>query len=92
MRVRHHNQVWGPAGRNLQEDVIAVECQWKNMASGASRYNILAREEGLRPQDDENLRAFYQEWGRRVGRSPCNPFSDRSGKSRNLKVEPAAYG
>jgi methanesulfonate monooxygenase subunit alpha len=92
MRVRHHNQVWGPAGRNLQEDVIAVECQWKNMASGASRYNILAREEGLRPQDDENLRAFYQEWGRRVGRLPFNPFSDRSGKSGNLKVEPAAYG
>jgi methanesulfonate monooxygenase large subunit len=89
MRIRHHNQVWGPAGRNLQEDVIAVECQWKNMASGASRYNILAREEDLRPQDDENLRAFYQEWGRRVGRSPWNPVDETRGTGRNLKAESA---
>jgi hypothetical protein len=77
MRVRHHNQVWGPCGRNLPEDIVAVECQWKNMASGASRYNFIAREEDLRPQDDGNLRAFYQEWGRRLGRLPNDPFNER---------------
>ncbi len=68
MRVRHHNQVWGPAGRNLAEDVAAVESQQRNAANGASRYSIIAREEDSRPHDDCNLRAYYQEWGRRVGR------------------------
>ena len=78
MRIQHHNEVWGPAGRNLIEDVIAVECQWKNMASRSSKYNFIAREEGLRPQDDANLRAFYQEWGRRLGRAPHDPFGERA--------------
>lgn len=71
-RISHHNQVWGPAGRNLPEDVEAVESQWSNMASGAHRWSILAREEDLRPQDDANLRAFYREWGRRVGCVPSD--------------------
>ena len=66
-RLRHHNLFWGPAGRNLSEDVIAVESQWKCMAADAVRYSILAREEDLNPTDDENVRAFYREWGRRVG-------------------------
>ena len=70
LRIRHHNQVWGPAGRNLPEDIAAVESQQKAMAAGAFPYSIYAREEGLRPHDDANLRAFYQEWGRRVGRWP----------------------
>ncbi len=78
MRVRHHNQVWGPAGRNLPEDVIAVEAQWKNMECGASRFNIIAREEDLKPQDDANMRSFYQEWGRRMGRAPNDPFAERT--------------
>ena len=68
MRLRQHNQVWGPAGRNLAEDVAAVESQQRNVANGASRYNIIAREENFAPHDDCNLRAYYQEWGRRVGR------------------------
>ncbi len=70
MRVRHHNQIWGPAGRNLPEDIACVEAQWRNMSVGASRYSIFAREEELRPHDDSNLRAYYQEWGRRVGYWP----------------------
>lgn len=70
MRVAHHNQVWGPAGRNLAEDIAAVESQQRNIASGASLYSVIAREEDLRPQDDCNLRAYYQEWGRRVARWP----------------------
>lgn len=77
MRIRHHNQVWGPAGRNLPEDVIAVEAQWKNMECGASRFNIIAREEDMKPQDDANMRGFYQEWGRRLGRAPNDPFAER---------------
>ena len=76
-RIRHHNQVWGPAGRNLPEDIAAVESQQKAMAAGAFRYSIYAREEELRPHDDSNLRAFYQEWGRRVGRWPHDPDAVR---------------
>jgi len=68
MRLRQHNQVWGPAGRNLAEDVAAVESQQRNVMSGASRYSIIAREEDQRPHDDCFFRAYYQEWGRRIGR------------------------
>ena len=67
MRLRHHNQVWGPAGRNLAEDIAAVESQQRNAANGASRFSIIAREENFGPHDDCNLRAYYQEWGRRLG-------------------------
>lgn len=73
-RIRHHNMFWGPAGRNLPEDIIAVEAQWAAMKSDAVRYSILAREENLEPTDDENLRAYYREWGRRVGMRPYAPF------------------
>jgi phenylpropionate dioxygenase-like ring-hydroxylating dioxygenase large terminal subunit len=72
---RHHNMFWGPAGRNLGEDVIAVEAQWPAMASDAVRYSILAREEDLNPTDDANVRAYYQEWGRRMGCRPNDPFA-----------------
>lgn len=72
MRLRHHNQVWGPAGRNLAEDIAAVESQQRNVADGASRYSIIAREENMRPHDDCNLRAYYREWERRVGRCAHN--------------------
>ena len=81
-RARHHNQVWGPAGRNLPEDIAAVESQWRNMANDAIRYSIIAREENLAPQDDANLRAYYQEWGRRVGRHP----HDASARSAEMRM------
>jgi hypothetical protein len=74
-RIRHHNMFWGPAGRNLPEDIIAVEAQWSAMTADAVRYSILAREEDLNPTDDENLRAYYQEWGRRVGLRASMPFA-----------------
>lgn len=67
-RVAQHNQVWGPMGRNLPEDIWAVETQWENIASGASRYSIIAREEAQGPMDDATLRSFYAEWRKRVGR------------------------
>ena len=74
-QLRHHNMYWGPAGRNLGEDTIAVEEQWAALNSGIMRYSIIAREERLNPTDDANVRAYYQEWSRRMG-SPANaPFS-----------------
>ncbi|MBP8286418.1 MAG: aromatic ring-hydroxylating dioxygenase subunit alpha [Rhodoferax sp.] len=74
MRIRQHNEVWGPAGRNLPEDMAAVEAQWETMVHGGSKYSIFAREEGLKPQDDSNLRAFYQQWSKHIGHSPNDPF------------------
>jgi methanesulfonate monooxygenase subunit alpha len=74
LRLRHHNMFWGPAGRNLPEDLIAVESQYRSMRADVVRYSILAREEDLNPTDDANLRAYYAEWGRRMGRSPSSPY------------------
>jgi phenylpropionate dioxygenase-like ring-hydroxylating dioxygenase large terminal subunit len=71
IRIRAHNQFWGPTGRNLPEDVLAVESQARAMRSGVVRYSIIAREEDLNPTDDANIRAYYQEWGRRMGKSPA---------------------
>jgi methanesulfonate monooxygenase large subunit len=75
VRLRHHNLFWGPAGRNLPEDVLAVESQYRSMRADVVRYSILAREEDLNPTDDANLRAYYQEWGRLMGRSASSPFA-----------------
>ena len=67
-RIAQHNQVWGPMGRNLPEDIWAVETQWKTVSTGASRYSVMAREEGRGPMDDATLRSFYAEWRKRVRR------------------------
>jgi phenylpropionate dioxygenase-like ring-hydroxylating dioxygenase large terminal subunit len=81
MRLRQHNQVWGPAGRNLAEDIAAVESQQRNVMSGASRYSIIAREEDQRPHDDCFFRSYYQEWGRRIGRWPHDVDAQREALS-----------
>ncbi|HVA34048.1 MAG TPA: hypothetical protein VNG31_07845 [Candidatus Baltobacteraceae bacterium] len=49
-RLGRHNLVWGPAGRNLLKDVLAVESQWRAIAADAVRYSVLAREEDLNPR------------------------------------------
>ena len=72
LRLQHHNLLWGPAGRNLPEDVIAVEAQWNSMRSDGVRYSVIAREEEMNATDDESLRTYYQEWARRMGRSSSN--------------------
>ena len=74
IRLEHHNLLWGPAGRNFPEDVLAVESQWRSMQADVVRYSVLAREEDLNPTDDANIRAYYAEWGRRMGRSASAPF------------------
>ena len=68
-RVAQHNQVWGPTGRNLPEDLWAIETQWANFAAGAMPYSVLAREEDNRATDDAPVRNFYAEWRRRTGRA-----------------------
>lgn len=66
-RIRHHNQVWGPTGINIPEDVWAVEVQMGNMLSGGSRYSVIARDEsGVKAMSDEPLRGFYEAWRKLV--------------------------
>lgn len=74
MRIRHHNDYWGPFGRNLPEDNRGIELQMMAMNGNAIPYSIHAREEGGTGQDDVPVRAFFEEWGRLMGRDPANPF------------------
>lgn len=75
MRVNHHNQYWGPFGRNFAEDGIAVEAVNDGIRGGAGRYGLFARHEEGRGQDDIVIRAFYTEWSRYMGRSASNPLN-----------------
>jgi len=76
-RIRHHNQVWGPTGVNLAEDLWAVRTQMQNMRSGSSRYSIIAREEEG-PMSDASLRRFYSAWRRLTGLAQHAPDSRRT--------------
>ena len=73
MRVKDHNQFWGPFGRNITEDGIAVEFVEKNLRNGAAPYGIFARREDLICTDDALIRSFYEEWGKYMGRPAHNP-------------------
>jgi methanesulfonate monooxygenase large subunit len=73
MRVRDHNQYWGPFGRNVAEDVIFVEAVEQSNRQGHPNWGIHSRRENGGAQDDEFLRHYYAEWRRRMGRSSANP-------------------
>lgn len=73
IRQKHHNQYWGPFGRNVPEDMVAAESCADSFRNQAGRYQIIARDEKMAGQDDAILRAFYAEWGRRLGRDPGAP-------------------
>jgi methanesulfonate monooxygenase subunit alpha len=73
VRQKHHNQYWGPFGRNVPEDMVAAESCADSFRHQAGRYQIIARDEKMAGQDDAILRAFYAEWGRRLGRDPGAP-------------------
>lgn len=73
LRMRHHNQYWGPFGRNVPEDAFASEACEAGFRGGAAAYQILAREENGAGQDDGMMRAWYAEWSRRTGRSAAHP-------------------
>lgn len=67
-RIEHHNQYWGPLGRNLPEDALAAELCAASYRSGSAHYQVIARDEGLTGQDDGMLREFYAQWSRMTGR------------------------
>ena len=71
-RMAHHNQYWGPLGRNLPEDALAAELCAKSYRTGHSPWQVIARDENLTGQDDGMMRAFYARWSRMTGR-PLSP-------------------
>ncbi len=77
-RVRDHNQIWGPFGRNLHEDLLGVQGQGIAMrdARTDSRWVLHAREENQTIHDEVGMRHFYATWSRYMGRSPSDPFGE----------------
>lgn len=73
-RVMDHDTIWGPFGRNLHEDLLAVQNQSVAMRPGSgSKYLIMAREENGTIHDEVGLRSYYEEWSRRMGRPASDP-------------------
>ncbi len=76
-RVRDHNTIWGPFGRNLHEDFLGVVGQGRTTrdARAGSRFILHAREEERGIHDEVGMRHYYAEWSRRLGRSAAHPFA-----------------
>jgi methanesulfonate monooxygenase large subunit len=87
-RIRDHNTIWGPFGRNLHEDLLGVTGQGRAMSDAASgsRWVLHGREEDLTVHDECGMRHFYAEWSRRMGRASADPFNERSGSSSALSL------
>jgi len=74
-RIKHHNTIWGPFGRNLHEDLIGVTGQGVSMAEGTEKRNILhGRHENGTIHDEVGMRHYYAEWGKHVNLDPSNPI------------------
>jgi methanesulfonate monooxygenase subunit alpha len=78
-RVRHHNQIWGPFGRNLHEDLLGVHGQGRAMHERTdARWVLHGREENMTIHDEGGMRHFYAEWGRRMGRPASDPYAEHA--------------
>jgi methanesulfonate monooxygenase large subunit len=74
IRQRHHNSIWGPFGRNLHEDLLAVTTQQGSMHSHAEERRILhGRHENNTIHDEVGMRHYYDEWGKWMDMNPSNP-------------------
>ena len=74
-RIEHHNSIWGPFGRNLHEDLIAVTGQGTAMRTGTEPRRILhGRLEDGYIHDENGVRHFYDQWGKWMNRTPSNPM------------------
>jgi methanesulfonate monooxygenase large subunit len=73
-RIADHDTIWGPFGRNLHEDLLAVQNQSVAMREGSgSKYLIMAREENDTIHDEVGLRSYFAEWSRRMNRRASDP-------------------
>jgi methanesulfonate monooxygenase subunit alpha len=86
-RVRDHNTIWGPFGRNLPEDLLGVVNQGAGMRRGSDGLHVLqGRSENRSIHDEHGLRKYYEEWSRRLGRSASDPFRrEGAGHERNAQ-------
>ncbi len=74
-RVRDHNTIWGPFGRNLPEDLLGVVSQGLGMRRGSESLHVLqGRIEDSSIHDEAGLRHYYAEWSRRMQRDARAPF------------------
>lgn len=96
VRINHHNSIWGPFGRNLHEDLLAVTAQGACMHQAAENRRILhGRHENQTIHDENGMRHYYEEWGRWLNRLPSDPdrpFDDgaeRAGDRREMALEDA---
>lgn len=76
-RVQQYQQFWGPFGRNLPEDINAIESVERSMRNGSSPFSLLARHEDLLANDDVMMRRFYAEWSRLMERQSNRLVFDR---------------
>jgi methanesulfonate monooxygenase large subunit len=77
VRIKHHNSIWGPFGRNLHEDLIGVQGQGTAMQTGAEPRRILhGRHENNTIHDEVGMRHYYHEWGKWVNRNPADPMKE----------------
>ena len=78
-RIKHHNTIWGPFGRNLHEDLIGIQGQGVSMAPGTEHRHILhGRKENDTIHDEVGMRHYYHEWGEWMGRDPTNPMRENA--------------
>jgi methanesulfonate monooxygenase large subunit len=75
-RIRDHNSIWGPFGRNLPEDLLGVTNQGLGMRRGSEGLHVLhGRFENSSIHDEVGLREYYAEWSRRMQRSASAPYA-----------------
>jgi methanesulfonate monooxygenase large subunit len=78
-RVRDHNTIWGPFGRNLPEDLLGVVNQGLGMRAGSEPLHVLqGRFEQQSIHDEHGLRKYYEEWSRLMGRSAKDPYGEHA--------------
>jgi methanesulfonate monooxygenase large subunit len=73
-RIRDHNTIWGPFGRNLHEDLLGITGQGAAMRPGQEPRRVLhGRHEDHTIHDEIGMRHYYAEWQRMTGISPTEP-------------------
>lgn len=88
IRVRDHNSIWGPFGRNLPEDLLGTHGQGIALSDRTEAPYILhARLENGRIHDEVGMRHFYAEWSSRMGRSASDPFAEGLPCTHELKKQ-----
>jgi len=74
-RMRDYNSFWGPFGRNLPEDFIAIVGQSIGLNHGRGSPYILHGREENSTHSEVCIRHYFAEWSRMMGRSASDPFN-----------------